>query len=124
MTPIATRSAHDVAALNKELDDMILAGKALEAFERFYAEDVVMQEGSAEPVRGKTANRKREEQFFASVEAFHGAELLGNAASGDRSYAEWEWDVTLKDVGRVLMTQVAVRQWADGKIVSERFYKA
>ncbi len=112
----------DVVTLEHELNQMILSGKAMEAFDKFYADDVVMQENSEEPVRGKEANRKREEEFFASIEEFHGAELLGSGAGGDASYSEWMWDVTLKGVGRVKMEQVAARRWRDDKVVSERFY--
>ncbi len=103
---------------------MILSGTAMEAFETFYADDVIMQENSGEPVRGKDANRKREEEFFASIEEFHGAKLLGSGVSGDTGYSEWMWDVTLKGVGRgrVKMEQVAARRWRDDKVVSERFY--
>jgi hypothetical protein len=112
----------DTKTLDRQLNEMILGGKALEAFEKFYADEVVMQENSDEPFRGKDVNRKREEEFFASVEDFHGAELVGSAVSGDRTYSEWDWDVTLKGVGRVRLNQVATREWRDGKIVFERFY--
>ena len=110
------------AASDKELNEMILAGKALEGFEKFYADDVVMQENSEEPFRGKDVNRKREEEFFASVEDFHGAELVGSAYAGDRGYSEWLLDVTLKGVGRIRMEQVSARHWKAGKVASERFY--
>jgi hypothetical protein len=30
--------------------------------------------------------------------------------------------VTLKGVGRIQMSQVAVRRWKNGKVVHERFY--
>ena len=112
----------DTATLNRQLDKMILEGKALEAFEQFYADDVVMQENTDEPFRGKDVNRKREEEFFASVEDFHGAKLLGSAVADQKAFSEWEWDVTLKDVGRVKMTQVAARTWENGKVTFERFY--
>ena len=39
----------EVAALDQALNEAILSGKALEAFERYYADDVVMQENSVEP---------------------------------------------------------------------------
>ncbi|MCH7874745.1 MAG: hypothetical protein IH965_05550 [Gemmatimonadetes bacterium] len=42
----------------------------------------------------------------------------------ERSYSEWDWDVTPNGVGRIRMNQVAARQWKDGKVVYERFYKA
>ena len=114
--------SQDTAALNQELDKMIGQGQAMEAFEKFYADDVVMQENTDEPHRGKDVNRKREEEFFASIEEFHGAEMVGGAASGDRAYSEWTMDVTLKGVGRVQMNQCAARQWKDGQVVHERFY--
>ena len=58
----------DIATLDQELNQMVLNGKAMEAFEKFYADDVVMQENSNEPCVGKDANRTREEEFFASLE--------------------------------------------------------
>ena len=112
----------DIEARDQELNQMVLDGQAMEAFEKFYSEDVVMQENSNEPVVGKDANRKREEEFFASVEEFHGAGVLGRATTGDRSFSEWWMDVTLRGAGRVRMEQVAVRVWKDGLVVSERFY--
>jgi len=112
----------NVAELDAQLNEMILAGQAMDAFERFYADDVVMQENQEEPVRGKEANRRREQEFFASVEEFHGAELRASAVNGDVTFSEWMWDVTFKGAGRVQMEQVAVRRWADSRVVSERFY--
>lgn len=112
----------DVATLDQELENMILNGQAMEAFEKFYAEDVVMQENSNEPVVGKDANRKREEDFFGSLEEFHGAGVIGKAVTGDRSYSEWWMDVTFKGAGRVKMEQAVARVWKDGLVKSERFY--
>lgn len=112
----------DVAALDDQLNQMVLNGQAMEAFEKFYADDVVMQENSGDPVRGKDANRQRELDFFASLEEFHGAGVLGSGVSGERSYTEWWMDVTFKGAGRVKMEQVAARIWKDGLVVSERFY--
>ena len=34
----------DIDALDQELNDMILQGEILEAFDKFYADDVVMKE--------------------------------------------------------------------------------
>jgi ketosteroid isomerase-like protein len=112
----------DTATLDNQLNQDILAGKALEAFEANYADDVVMQENSDEPRRGKEANREVEMQFFSSVEEFHGAKLLASAVNGDVTFSQWEWDLTFKGAPRVQMNQVAVRHWKDGKVSSERFY--
>ena len=107
---------------DKELNDMILGGKAMDAFERFYADDVVMQENSAAPTAGKDANRKREIEFFSSIEAWHDGACTASVVSGNTSLSEWSMDVTIKGMGRIKMEQAVVRRWKDGKVVSERFY--
>ena len=112
----------DIATLDQELNQMVLDGQAMEAFEKFYSEDVIMQENSNAPVVGKDANRQREIEFFASIEDFHGAGVIGAGTSGDRAYSEWWMDVTFKGAGRVKMEQVAARVWKDGLVTSERFY--
>jgi ketosteroid isomerase-like protein len=109
-------------ALDAELNQMILSGQVMDAFEKFYAEDVVMQENLNPEIKGKAACREHENEFFSKVEAFHGATLIGAAAKGDNAYSEWEYDVTFKGAPRVKMTQVAARKWKDGKVSHERFY--
>jgi ketosteroid isomerase-like protein len=118
----ATATATSVQELDKQVNDDVLSGKAMEAFEKYYADDVVMQENSEEPRSGKAANRKAEEEFFASVEAFNGGSVKASAVNGDVSFSEWEMDITFKGGHRVKMSQVAVRKWKNGKIVHERFF--
>jgi len=111
----------DVATLDKQLNEQILAGDILGAFDTYYADDVVMTEptGTRE---GKAANRAYEEQFVNSLEQVHAVELKTSAVDGDRSLSEWVMDVTFKDGNRVRMEQIAARQWKDGKVAHERFY--
>lgn len=117
MTP-----AIDTAALDQQVNEMVLTGKALEAFEKFYAEDVVMQENSDEPRVGKAVNRKLEEDFFASVAEWHDGRVIASAVNGDTSFSEWFMDLTFKNGTRYKLAQVAVRKWKDGKIAHERFF--
>lgn len=112
----------NIAELERELNEMIASGKAMEAFEKFYAEDVVMQENTQEPRVGKAACRQYEQQFFGNVAEFHEGSFHGSAAEGDRSFSEWIFDVTFKDGTRMRNEQVAARRWKDGKVVYERFY--
>jgi hypothetical protein len=112
----------NIAELEQKLNAAVLGGKAMEAFEELYDDNIVMQENTDQEFRGKDFNRKREQEFFASVEAWHGGRVLAWAVNGDVSFSEWEMEVTLKGVGRITMNQVAVRRWKSGKIVHERFY--
>ncbi len=101
---------------------MILSGQLLEAFEKFYSDDISMRENNEDPRVGKGTNREFEKAFVDSIEEFHGAELLASAVSGDIGFSEWAMDVTFKGMGRVQMAQASVRRWKDGRVASERFY--
>ena len=117
-----TTKTQTVRELDEELNNMILSGHMLEAFDRFYADDVSMQENTDPPREGKSVNREYEIAFLDSIDEFHGAKLLASAADEDVSFAEWAMDVTFKQGGRVQLSQSAVRRWKDGGVVSERFY--
>jgi hypothetical protein len=112
----------NIAAFDKDLNEKILTGKAMEGFEQYYADDVVMQENSDAPFVGKDLNRKREVEFFSSIVEWHGGKLEASAVHGDTSFGQWWMDVTFQNGFRAALNQVAVRQWKDGKIVHERFF--
>jgi ketosteroid isomerase-like protein len=111
-----------IAAFDQDLNEKILSGNALEGFEKYYADDVVMQENADAPFVGKELNRQREIDFFSSIAEFHGAKLESSAVNGDTSFGHWWMDLTFKNGFRYTLNQVAVRKWKDGKIVHERFF--
>ena len=54
--------------------DGILAGKILETFDAYYANDVVMSENRTEERVGKALNREYEIKFLENIHEFHGAQ--------------------------------------------------
>ncbi len=112
----------NIAELDRELNEAILNGAALEAFETYYADDVVMQENDAAPTIGKDANREREQAFFAAITDFRGGKVLASGVGGDTSLSHWHFDFTHREWGERNYNQVAVRTWRDGKVVREVFY--
>jgi ketosteroid isomerase-like protein len=101
--------------------DGILAGKILETFDRYYADDVVMTENGVEERVGKAANRAYEEGFIDNVE-FHGATVGRVVVEGDHAAVEWTFDFTPKGGDRLTQKQVALQTWKDGRVVREDFY--
>ncbi len=115
----------DLDQRDQELNDMILQGKILEAFDKFYADDIVMEEEDDQRV-GKEENREYEEQFVGALEEFHSAEIKSRAVDEENNatLSEWHNQMTLEGVGRVDQKQVSVRYWNDdGQITREKFYK-
>jgi hypothetical protein len=106
----------------QDLNGLVLQGKSLEAFEKYYHDQVVMQENENPPTVGKEANRQRELAFYGSVTEFRGAKPLKVTAGDNYSMVEWHYDYTHKDWGVKNYTQVSVQEWQDGKIKKEKFY--
>lgn len=105
-----------------DLNDLIREGKSLEAFEKYYHEDVVMQENENPPTIGKSANRTRENGVAESLTEFREAKPLNVTVGEKATMVEWYFDYTHKDWGAITLHQVAVQEWKDGQIIKEKFY--
>ena len=104
--------------------DLLNQGKSMDAFEKYYADDIIMHEPGEEPRVGKEANRKFELEYIAGIEEMHGAEIK-NVAINDETgvvFIQAWMDATLKGYGRMQMEEVQVQTWRDGQIVQERFF--
>ena len=106
----------------EELNQLVLEGKALQAFEQFYHQDVVMQENQQPPTIGKQANRTREQYFLNNVNEFRSANVLAMAESGNVSFVIWKYDYTHREWGVRNYTQVSVQHWQEGLIIKEQFF--
>lgn len=105
-----------------QLNQMILEGKILDAFDKFYAEEVVMQDNNYPAREGKDLNRQYEEAFVGGLTEFRGAKVVNTMISDDLAVTEWWFDYTHKDYGVRNYTQLAVQRWKNGQIVEEKFY--
>ncbi|MEN7551767.1 SnoaL-like domain-containing protein [Rapidithrix thailandica] len=105
-----------------DLNDLVLQGKSMEAFEKYYHEEVVMQENENQPTIGKSANRKREEEFYGAITEFRGAKPLKVTVGEGITMVEWHYDYTHKDWGIRNYTQISVQEWKNGQIIKEKFY--
>jgi hypothetical protein len=106
----------------KELNTLVLEGKLLDAFEKYYHDDIAMQENANPPVVGKDANRQREIEFLNNITEFRGASVEGQAVGEDISFVIWNYDYTHKEWGVKKYSQVSVQRWKDGKIINEQFF--
>lgn len=107
-----------------EMYKMIGEGKMMDAFEKYYAENIVMVEATGDIRKGKDKNREFELQFLSSVKEVHGGgvyNITSNEETGVTMVETW-MDTTFKDGNRMKMEEVAVQKWEGNLIVHERFY--
>ncbi|MFY0688710.1 MAG: nuclear transport factor 2 family protein [Cyclobacteriaceae bacterium] len=100
------------------------SGDLLAAFEKYYHEDVVMEEPSFGKTEGKQANREREKSFAGMIKDFHGGGLKSISANEEEATTATEsWmEATFQDGNRVKMEQVSIKKWEGDKVIHERFY--
>jgi hypothetical protein len=115
-------SRQQIESSLKDLNNLVLEGKLLEAFEKHYHDDVAMQENNSLPVVGKDANRQREIEFVNNITEFRGASVEGHAVGDAISFVVWNYDYTHKEWGVKQYTQVSVQNWKDGRIIKEQFF--
>jgi hypothetical protein len=107
--------------LDQQLNTLIIQGKSVDALLTYYAEDVVAQENDEPERLGRDAWIQGRQELERKIKKF-AARVLAQAANGDTSFSEWEYNVELEGMGTIRIAQVAVRRWKDGKVVRERFY--
>lgn len=106
----------------KDLITHIQQGKFMEAFEKYYDENVVMQENEQPPMIGKEANRHREVEFISNTTGFENGKVEAIATGGDVAMIVWHYNYKHKEWGTKNYKQVSVQTWKDGKIVKEQFF--
>ena len=107
-----------------ELYDMLESGQMMEAFEKFYHNDVVQVEATGEERKGKDECRKSLLEWGKMVKETHGGGTDAITANEDKAVTMVEtWvDVTFQDGNRMKMEEVCVQRWKDDQIIHERFY--
>ncbi len=110
-----------IAASLQELTALVGEGKPLEAFEKFYHEDLEKTDLDGVVVVGKDNSRQIGQVLLSKVTAIRDFTPIGTVIRGDRSFLIWSLDFDHADNGPVKVVQVAIQDWKDGKIIRERF---
>ena len=104
-----------------DLNNLVLEGKMMDAFEKYYHPEVIMQENELPPMISKDANRKRELEFLGNLTEFRKAEVKGLGVGDGISFVIWEYEFTHKEWGVRKYSQVSIQTWKDGQIIREQF---
>src|SRR5688500_20290084 len=76
-----------------DLVSLVEQGRMIEAIEKYYDEDVAMQENLGAPIVGLATNLERERAFYGSLRTlqFKAASVL---VGGNRAVISWGFDIT------------------------------
>ena len=111
----------EISTRDRQLNEGMIRGETVEAFEEFYDEEVSMQENNEEPTITKDANRKRERAFASKLKHCE-FELINSVVGDNVSFSQWKITLTFDNDQQRVRSQVAVRAWKNGKVLHERFF--
>jgi hypothetical protein len=109
----------------EKLNALIKEGKILEAFEKYYGDNVITQVNGNHPITGKDANRKREVIFLQEIEKLNSADINSVTFGGiddNVSITEWAINIEDKEGKKKTIYRVNVQHWKDDKIINEKLY--
>jgi len=109
----------------EKLNALIKEGKIMEAFEKYYSKDVIIQVNGNAPINGKEENRKREMIFLQEIEKLNSANINSVTFGGKEdnvSMTEWLINIENKEGVKKTIYRVNVQHWKDDKIINEKLY--
>ncbi len=104
-----------------ELISLVSQGKPMEAFDKFYHDEIEKTDLDGVTHRGKELNTKIGNELLSNVKAIRDFTAVGKIIKGNRSFLVWSLDFDHALNGPIQVVQVAIQDWRDGKIVRERF---
>jgi hypothetical protein len=93
-----------------------------EVYERYYDENVVVQENMQPSRIGRALSIERQKLMNANVKEIHDFKIGAVLVDGDRSMVEMNLDATTKDRHHLKIEEVGLQTWKDGKIIHERYF--
>ncbi len=119
----ATSDIQDFKLQVADFQELITKGKTLEAIEKYYADDIHVQENADAPRVGKQLALTHEKANIERVKSFK-IDIKTSVADDNQGLVLGEMAIEFETLkGEVKHLEEAfVQRWKDGKIVFERFY--
>jgi hypothetical protein len=100
-------------------------GKNVDAINELYDDNIVSKEMDGVPDNvtiGKANVLAKTIDWYNSVEEIHSGEISDALVAGNHFTVTMDMDVTYKKSGRMPMSEIAVYEVKNGKIVADQFY--
>jgi hypothetical protein len=112
----------ELKILVEELDNMVVNGQMIEAFEKFFHDDCVTHYSHKDKSAGKAEKKSRLVHFFKNIAETNSVVLHSVAVGDNVTMSEMTFEYTFNDGTRLRWNEVLRRIWADDKVIDERYY--
>jgi len=106
-----------------EMDAMVSKGQIVEAVEKFFADSAKTVDFDGTETKTKSEMLTKMKGFVGSIKNVNGITLHHAVAGDGVSMSEYTFDFDMKDGSHVLWHEIIRREWQDGKVVRENYFK-
>ncbi len=111
-----------IKASVEEIVAFALSGKAAEAWEKFYHQDVEKIDLDGVSIKSKEKVLEANHSLLNNITEVRTYAYGGSLVKGNRSFIVWDVDFDVKGLGTIKAIEVCIQDWEDGKISKERFF--
>ncbi|SOE20047.1 Predicted 5' DNA nuclease, flap endonuclease-1-like, helix-3-turn-helix (H3TH) domain [Spirosomataceae bacterium TFI 002] len=105
-----------------QLDKMVSDGKILEAFDKFFHENVITWSDKKDRTTSKKEKRSFLVDFFDKMKSLDQFKFHDSIIDGNTSYSKFTFTFTNQDDERLRWHEIIRREWKDGLVVDEYYF--
>jgi hypothetical protein len=113
----------DLNAIVGQMDDVVSKGRIVEAVEQYFDANAATRDFDGTLTRGKAQMLDKMRSFAAAIEKVNEIRLHRRLVDGDVSMSEYTFDFDMKDGSHVLWHEIIRREWRDGLVVNEQYFR-
>lgn len=110
-------------AIVEQMDAVVSQGQIVDAVEQYFDARAVTEDFDGTVTRNKTEMLDKMRRFAGGIRQVNRILLHGQLVNGNVSMSEYTFDFDMKDGSRVLWHEIIRREWKDGLVVKEQYFK-
>ncbi len=112
-----------VAKHLSEMDIMVAKGQIVEAVDKFFSDKAETLDFDGTKTTTKAQMLDKMNGFLGGIRKVNGITLHHSIANGHISMSEYTFDFDMQDGSHILWHEIIRREWQDGKVVNEQYFK-
>jgi hypothetical protein len=113
----------NVTKLNSDLNELVSKGDMIMAINNFFADNSVTVDHTGVTVSNKAQHLAKMEGFLGGIAKVNGITKHAELAGENISFSEYTFDFDMKDGSKILWHEILLRNWQDGKVIKESYFK-
>lgn len=105
----------------KKLDKLISRGEIMNAFEKYFHDDVVTHSNAGDRSDGKVQKRDFLRGFFGNMNDTRQIKLHGNIVDGEITHSSFTFEFTNQQGEHLVWNEVIQRRWKDNLVIEEYY---